>query len=260
MILYNSIGKGYNRTRQADPRIVRKIISLLDLTPGKTIADIGAGTGNYSNAIAELGYQVIAIEPATMMRSQAQPHPNVKWLTAKAEQIPLANSAVDAAIIMLALHHFSDLATAITEVNRIVGTGNIVIFAFEQSKIPDFWLTDYFPYFIRDTLATFPSTQTIAEDINKITQKYVQVIPFLLPADLTDLLAAAGWCKPEIYLDADVRNGISSFSKMPQAELSTGIEKLREDLNSGVWDHKYGALREQNHYDAGYRIIVAKNK
>jgi ubiquinone/menaquinone biosynthesis C-methylase UbiE len=110
MILYNSIGKGYNRTRQADPRIVSKIISLLDLTPGKTIADIGAGTGNYSNAIAELGYQIIAIEPATMMQSQAQPHSNVKWLTAKAEQIPLANSVVDAAVIMLALHHFNGVA------------------------------------------------------------------------------------------------------------------------------------------------------
>lgn len=72
MTLYNSIGEGYNATRQADERIVAKLISLLDLPTGSKIADVGAGTGNYSNAIAEAGYQVIAIEPSQVMQSQQQ--------------------------------------------------------------------------------------------------------------------------------------------------------------------------------------------
>lgn len=55
MTLYNSIGEDYNATRQADERIVAKLISLLDLPTDSTIANIGAGTGNYSNAIAQQG-------------------------------------------------------------------------------------------------------------------------------------------------------------------------------------------------------------
>ena len=35
--LYNSIGQDYNRTRQADARIVDRLISLLDLPVGSTI-------------------------------------------------------------------------------------------------------------------------------------------------------------------------------------------------------------------------------
>jgi precorrin-6B methylase 2 len=55
MILYNSIGKQYNFTRKADPRIVDQIINLLNLPPKSLIADVGAGTGNYSNALAGKG-------------------------------------------------------------------------------------------------------------------------------------------------------------------------------------------------------------
>lgn len=256
MTLYNSIGEDYNATRQADHRIVAKLISLLDLPPGSTIADIGAGTGNYSNAIAERGYQVIAIEPSEVMQSQQQSHPDVSWITASAEQIPLADNAVDGAVVMLALHHFNNLNVGLREISRIAKSGKIVIFAFEQAKIADFWLTDYFPYFIQDTLATFPSIQKIAHLIYQITHRETAIVPFLLPNNLSDLFAASGWCKPEIYLDAQVRRGISSFAKMPVNELEMGLKRLKADLNSGFWLEKYRDLLNQQEYDAGYRIIV----
>lgn len=228
----------------------------MNLPVGSSIVDVGAGTGNYSNAIADRGYQVIAIEPSEVMQSQAQPHSQVRWLAATAEAIPLPDNTVDGAIVMLALHHFKNIAQGIKEINRIVGKGKIVIFAFEQGKIPDFWLTEYFPYFIRDTLKSFPATKDIASLITEITKKTVEVIPFLLPPDLSDRFAAAGWCQPEIYLDTEVRNGISSFSKMPQAELEAGIARLTQDINSGAWDDKYGYLKQQQEYDAGYRLII----
>ena len=157
---------------------------------------------------------------------------------------------------MLALHHFQNIAEGITEINRIVNAGKIVIFAFEQNTIPDFWLTEYFPYFIHDTLQTFPSTQEIASLIIDITQRTVQIIPFLLPQDLSDRFAASGWCKPEIYLDSEVRNGISSFAKMPPAELQLGLAKLNQEIDNGTWSKKYGYLQQQQEYDAGYRILI----
>jgi len=254
--LYNAIAQGYNQTRQPDPRIVDRLLELLDLPQGNTIADIGAGTGNYSNAIADRGYEVIAIEPSGAMQRQAPSHQSVTWIQAAAESIPLADNTVDGAIVMLALHHFHNIAAGIAQINRIVAAGKIVIFAFEQNKIPDFWLTDYFPYFIQDTLKTFPSTVEISQQINQITQKKVRVIPFFLPPNLSDNFAAAGWQKPEIYLDDSVRHGISTFSKMPQNVLKTGINKLAKDLSNGAWLNKYGYLKQQPNYDAGYRILI----
>ena len=258
MTLYNSIGQNYNRTRKADSRIVDRLISLLDLPKGSTIADVGAGTGNYSNAIAQSGYRVVAIEPSEVMQSQKRVSSHVTWLTAAAEQIPLPDNAVDGAVVMLALHHFDDIEGGIREIDRIVATGKIVIFAFEQSKIPDFWLADYFPDFIGDTLDTFPSTDKIAQTFAQITKKEVEIIPFLLPPDLKDLFAAAGWCKPEIYLNPKIRNGISTFNKMPVKNLEAGISRLATELDNGVWLQKYGNLLQQDYFDAGYRILATK--
>jgi ubiquinone/menaquinone biosynthesis C-methylase UbiE len=256
--LYDSIGKNYNLTRQPDPRIVTKLISLLDLPTGSMIADIGAGTGNYSNAIAQKGYRVLAIEPSAVMQGQRQHHPDVRWITAKAEEIPLADKTVDGALIMLALHHFNDLDQGIREISRITKSGKLVIFAFEQEQISNFWLTDYFPYFTRDTLTTFPSTEKIASLISQITQKETAIIPFLLPTNLSDLFAASGWCKPKIYLDDQVRCGISTFAKMPINELKAGLKRLRVDIDHGFWVRKYGHLLNQKEYDGGYRILVTK--
>ena len=62
---YNDIGVSYKQTRAADPRIVARLIAYLNLPMGATIADIGAGTGNYGFALAEHGYVILAVEPSS---------------------------------------------------------------------------------------------------------------------------------------------------------------------------------------------------
>ncbi len=66
--VYNIIGKGYTKYRQADTRIVDLLHSLLNLPSRSIIAAIGAGTGNYSLALANKGYIVKVIEPSEVMR------------------------------------------------------------------------------------------------------------------------------------------------------------------------------------------------
>lgn len=258
MTLYNSIGRDYNHTRQPDERIVERLIELLNLPVGSIIADIGAGTGNYSNALAERGYRVMAIEPSRVMQSQRRDCPGVSWLTAAAENIPLPDNAVDGAIVMLALHHFNNVDLGIREITRIT-KNNVVIFAFEPDLVGNFWLSDYFPYFIDDTPAKIPSTSELALKLYQNGDREVEILPFLLPPDLEDRFAASGWCRPEIYLDARVRNGISTFAKMPLEEIADGLKQLSADIESGVWLRRYGHLLQLKNYDAGYRIIFTRS-
>lgn len=93
MPTYDLIGQKYSRTRVPDSRIVDALIELLNLPKGSTIADVGAGTGGYSRSLANQGFLVYAIEPSSVMRKQAQQHPQIEWFTGYAEALPLPDNS-----------------------------------------------------------------------------------------------------------------------------------------------------------------------
>lgn len=94
MPVYDSIGRFYSKFRIPDPRIVDWLLNLLRLEPKSVIADIGAGTGGYSRALAERGFWIQAVEPSSVMRSQSTEHLYVQWFDGRAESIPLLASSV----------------------------------------------------------------------------------------------------------------------------------------------------------------------
>lgn len=255
MSLYETIGKTYARTRRSDSRIVEKLLEILASSPAATVADIGAGSGSYALALAEHGYRVLAIEPSATMRSQAIAHPAIEWLDGHAENLPLSDKSVDAAIIMLAFHHFQSSQKALSEAHRIVGNGQIILFTYDPEMITRFWLTEYFPSFIEDVEATFLPIPQLVSELQAVTGNVIDIAPFPLPHDLFDSFAAVGWARPELYLDSNVRNGISSFAKTDTEEIGKGLSRLQEDLENGVWDKRYGHLRQQKLCDAGYRFV-----
>jgi hypothetical protein len=78
--------------------------------------------------------------------------------------------------------------------------------------------------------------------------------PLPIPRDCVDGFLGAYWARPAAYLDAAVRTGMSSFARV-RAE--RGLERLSDDLGSGVWQKRYGHLLDAEALDLGYRIITA---
>lgn len=256
MSIYNSIGQQYSQTRIPDIRIINKLIDFLNLPKGSIIADIGAGTGGYSLALANRGFFVNAIEPSVVMQNQAGEHPKVKWFTGYAENLPLADKSIDAVVSILAIHHFTHLEKAFQEMQRVIRDGAIVLLSFDIRFAQKIWLYDYFPFLWEDALRFLP----LNEQINLIqsnTKRRVETIPLLLPYDLSDLFAAAAWRKPELYLQPEVRAGISSFALANQDLVEQGLQLLAADLSSGNWVKKYGNIRNLTEIDLGYRFIHA---
>src|ERR1700743_3163918 len=118
-VLYDTIGKTYRQTRRADARIAARLIDLVALRPDSAVADIGAGTGNYSLELVRAGYRCLAIEPSIEMTNQADKHPSIRWISARAECIPLSDKSVAACVSVLSYHHFQDRRTALREMLRI---------------------------------------------------------------------------------------------------------------------------------------------
>ncbi len=256
MPIYDSIGKQYTKTRVPDYRILQKIIELLNLPQGSIIADIGAGTGGYAQALANQGFSVYAVEPSSVMRTQASSHPQIKWLTGYAEALPLPDKSVDAVISILTIHHFSDLAKSFQEMHRIIKSGAIILLSFDIRFAQKIWLYDYFPWLWKDALKFLPLNE-ITSLIEKNTQRVIEVIPLMLPYDLSDLFAAAAWRRPELYLQREMRAGISSFALADPTLIESGVNSLAADLSSGEWEKKYGEIHQLTEIDVGYRFLKA---
>ena len=169
--IYDTIGSGYTVTRAADARIVDRLVELLNLPQGARILDVGAGTGNYSKALAERGFEVTALEPSEVMRAQGKQHPRLSWMEGVAETLPFGSEAFDGIVMTLCVHHFSDWKRAMSEAFRVVKGGPIVIFGFDAHYDSGFWLFDYFPEFSEKDREWFPRVDELksyfAEDLER---------------------------------------------------------------------------------------------
>ncbi|ASL13507.1 class I SAM-dependent methyltransferase [Mycobacterium intracellulare] len=244
MVAYDRIGATYRNTRRPDPRIASQVRDAL-ATMG-TVVNVGAGTGSY-----EPGQTVAAIEPSMVMIAQRPPG-SAPCVQAVAEALPLRDKCVDAAMALLTVHHWGDLSAGIAELRR-VSRHRIVIFTWDQAVIDDFWLLrEYLPDAARINNALYVPIERLVELLGGAQMHTVPI-----PHDCADGFGAAFWRRPEAYLDATVRAGISMLAYADEGALADGLGRLAADLRSERWQRRHAELLEQQQLDAGYRLLIS---
>src|SRR4051812_2530908 len=236
---YDTIGVNYAELRKPDGRIARVIESALG--SARTVLNVGAGTGSYEPG----DRSVIAVEPSREMIRKRGPAA-AEAIEASAEDLPFDDGSFDAAMAILTIHHWPDKEAGLREMRRVT-RGPIVLLTFDPSHRP--WLTDYVP-----ELAALDETQMpILSDYERWLGP-VQITPVLVPHDCSDGFLYAYWRRPAAYLDPYKRFGSSSFWAVRNAE--AGLQKLKQDIETGAWERRYAELLALDEYDAGYRLVV----
>lgn len=240
MPLYDSIGGGYDRTRQADPRIVEKLIHHLRPRDGGAYVDVGCGTGNYTVALARAGaWHVTGVDVSEVMLAEARAkEAKVDWRMGECAALPLDPAGFDGAIATMLLHHVDELAAAFAGVRRVLKPdARLVLFTATPEQIEGYWLNAYFPELMRRAAEVMPSLGQIVKACGAGGLQLAELDLWDVPQDLTDHVLYAGKHRPDVYLDDAVRAGISAFAQFDDAdEIAEGVARLRADIGSGRFE------------------------
>ena len=113
----------YDKYRPTYPKAVLDVLTReAGLTPASVVADVGSGTGIFSELLLDHGNMVIGVEPNGPMRQAAErrlgTRKNFRSVNGTAEATTLSDKSVDAVVVAQAFHWF-DHSQAPREFKRI---------------------------------------------------------------------------------------------------------------------------------------------
>lgn len=111
----------YERYRPGYPAMA--IEWVIGRSPRRVI-DVGCGPGNLTSQLAEVGHEVVGVDPSPSMLERARKK-GLRVVLAAAESLPFADACADVVTAATAFHWF-DADRAVPEMRRVLGPDGIV--------------------------------------------------------------------------------------------------------------------------------------
>jgi ubiquinone/menaquinone biosynthesis C-methylase UbiE len=171
---YDRMGIDYSEVRRADPRFEATIREALG--DAKSVLNVGAGAGSYEPRDRE----VVAVEPSPVMIAQ-RPAGAAPAIQGVAEDLPLDDQSVDAAMGVFTMQHWDDVDRGLAELLRVT-RDRIVLLTLDLGPTAEMWLCrNYLPEIVEHDRRMFPSIAHLEAVLPALR---VDTIP--VPNDCTD--------------------------------------------------------------------------
>ena len=165
---FDAIATRYDRLRH---QLVERALGLLvregDLA-GRRVLDLGCGTGRFAAALVQRhGCTAFGVDPSPAMLAVARERSRaVTWLQGRAEELPLADDAVERAFLQTVVHLVDDRSAAFAELRRTLEPGGVVaILTVDPAGAPRFWMADLLPSYAAIDAARFPASDTLVDEL-----------------------------------------------------------------------------------------------
>jgi ubiquinone/menaquinone biosynthesis C-methylase UbiE len=205
-------------------------------SPGMTLVDIGAGTGQFATAFSDwFDLSVVAVEPSAAMRDQIPRTPVVQVLEGDASALPLPAESADAAWLSLVLHHIPDLQAAAYEIRRVLRPGSPVLIrgGISGTNYEGIENVRWFPETAR-LVDTFPSLTATCQAFAAagFHREALEQVRETYPTSLADFLGEVD----------TLRVADTTLRSLSEEEFLRGKERLRRAVDNGNREPRSNSL------------------
>lgn len=125
-------------TPDTNERLIDTVVRLSGLAPGARIADLGCGSGVFTDRMHKRGFACTGVDLSPKLIRVAQhKYPGIEFLEGDIEHLPFADGSFDGVLLAGVLHHLPDRTACAAEIKRILRPGGRFV-AFDPNRLNPF--------------------------------------------------------------------------------------------------------------------------
>lgn len=157
-------------TPESSARLVESFVRLSGLRPGAKVADLGCGSGVFSELLARAGYECIGLDISPKLIALGrQKYPEVEFVEGDIEDLPFPSGSLDGVMLSGVVHHLPDPSRCAAEVLRVLRPGGRFV-AFDPNRMnPFMWL-------YRDRSSPFYSSVGVTENERPVIAREIAAV------------------------------------------------------------------------------------
>lgn len=227
---YRRQAQTYDRTRAASPSVLGPLRRALGDPGHGVLLDVGGGTGNYARVLAEDGWPAVVVDRSPHMLAVAAGK-GLAVAQGDASELPVADGAAGAVVLVSMLHHVPDWERAVAEARRAVAPGGTVaVMGFAREHLDVHWFIGHLPTAAAHFGAVHQPLGALRDHLPGAIELPVRY------DDVVDGSLAALCRHPHLLLDPEVRRQ-TSFVEWAEHnapdELEAALRRLEEELVAG---------------------------
>jgi SAM-dependent methyltransferase len=128
-------------SQETNERLVAAFAELSSLPRGARVADLGCGSGVFTELLRRHGYQSTGLDISAKLVALGQrKYPGLELVEGDAENLPFETASLDGVLLSGLVHHFPDPRRLVSEVSRVLRNGGRFV-AFDPNRMnPFMWL------------------------------------------------------------------------------------------------------------------------
>ncbi len=154
-------------TPDSNSLIMDSFKNLTGLAPGAKIADLGCGSGVFTEALRHFGYQAVGVDISSKLVELGRAkYPGLELIEGDVEYLPFDTDSLDGVLLSGLVHHFPDARRCAAETYRVLRKGGRFM-AFDPNRMNPFM------YLYRDRSSPFYSSVGVTENERPVLAKQI---------------------------------------------------------------------------------------